>query len=64
MVVPSAPSWERRFTYASSELVDDELVDGKSIDVETYISNEGCSIEARTETLEGFSSEELKDDEE
>jgi len=29
--VPSASTWEGRFTYASSTMVDDELVDGGSM---------------------------------
>jgi len=42
-------------------MVDDELVDGKSTDVETWVSNEGGSTEACAENLERFSCEELRD---
>ena len=43
-------------------MVDDELVDGKYTDVETWASYEGGSIEAHTETSERLSYEELKED--
>ena len=62
VTVPGAASWQRRFTYASSRMVDDELVDGKSIDVETWVSTEGGFIEACVENSKRFVCEELKDD--
>jgi len=43
-------------------MVDDVLVDRRSTDVKTWISNEGGSIEACAETSERFVCEELKDD--
>jgi len=43
-------------------MVYDELVDGKSINVETQAFDEGGSIEMHAETLERFSCEEIKDE--
>lgn len=62
MVVHGASSWEIRFTYASSGLVDDELANENYINVETWTFDEGDSIEACAKNLERFSYEELKDD--
>ena len=44
------------------EIVDDELVDGGSMDVKTWDSVERGLIEVCTETSESFACEELKDD--
>lgn len=43
-------------------MVDDKLVYGGSTDVETWDSVERCLIEARVETSERFTCEELKED--
>ena len=43
-------------------MVDDELVDGKSTDVENWVFDERGLIEVHTETSERFSCEDLKDD--
>jgi len=43
-------------------MVDDELVDGGSIDVETWDSIKMGSIEACVETFGRFFNKELKDD--
>jgi len=44
-------------------MVDDELLDGGSMNVETLDSVESSSIEACAKNLERFSCEEIKDDE-
>lgn len=43
-------------------MIDEEMVDGGSMDVETWDSAERGSIEARAKTSKRFSCEELKDD--
>jgi len=50
VVIASASTLEIRFTYISSIMVEDELVDGGSTDVETWDSIERGSIEACAET--------------
>ena len=51
------------FTYTSSGMVDDGLVDGGSTNVETSDLIKRGSTEVCTDASEMFSCEELKDDE-
>lgn len=60
--LPGASSRERRFTYGTFGVVDEELVDGRSTDVETREFDEEGSTEACDGTSKRFSYEDLMDD--